>query len=149
MNVAEAVERRISVRSFKSDPVTKRQVLRLLDRAMRAPSGGNLQPWRVYGLQGALHLTSSRHAQLQIRLESLRNIRSTRVRCGTRIGAGAGNAVRISTPRWGFPGKIASADCSNWPGTGSYSARRSACSSVSTGDSARRNGPISACSSRR
>lgn len=53
MNVAEAIERRISVRSFKSDPVTKQQVLRLLDKARRAPSGGNLQPWRVYALQGA------------------------------------------------------------------------------------------------
>ncbi len=53
MNVTEAVERRISVRSFRSDPVSSQQVLTLLEKASRAPSGGNLQPWRVHALTGA------------------------------------------------------------------------------------------------
>lgn len=53
MDVATAVERRISVRSFKPDPVSEHQVLALLKKAARAPSGGNLQPWRVHGLTGA------------------------------------------------------------------------------------------------
>lgn len=53
MNITEAIERRISVRSFKSDPVSSRQVLTLLEKAARAPSGGNLQPWRVHALTGA------------------------------------------------------------------------------------------------
>jgi nitroreductase len=50
--VSEAVERRISVRAFKPDPVDGAVVRDILERAARAPSGGNLQPWRVYALSG-------------------------------------------------------------------------------------------------
>lgn len=53
MDVTDAVARRTSIRSFKADPVSKQQVLTLLEKAARAPSGGNLQPWRVYALTGA------------------------------------------------------------------------------------------------
>ena len=53
MDVSEAVERRVSIRGFKPDPVDKALVADILERAARAPSGGNLQPWRVYGLTGA------------------------------------------------------------------------------------------------
>ena len=52
MDVSEAVARRRSVRAFKADPVPGALVRELLDKAARAPSGGNLQPWRVYGLAG-------------------------------------------------------------------------------------------------
>jgi nitroreductase len=53
MDVAEAVQRRYSARAFKPDPVPGEIVRRLLEQASRAPSGGNLQPWRVYALAGA------------------------------------------------------------------------------------------------
>jgi nitroreductase len=53
MNVSEAVERRISVRAYKDQPVPGAVVAEILQRAARAPSGGNLQPWRVYALAGA------------------------------------------------------------------------------------------------
>jgi nitroreductase len=53
MKVSEAIETRKSVRAFKSDPVDIAIVKNLLARAARAPSGGNLQPWRVYVLWGA------------------------------------------------------------------------------------------------
>jgi nitroreductase len=53
MDVADAVMKRISVRAFKPDPVPGATVRRLLERASWAPSGGNLQPWRVYALAGA------------------------------------------------------------------------------------------------
>jgi len=52
MDVSEAVARRISVRAFKPDPVPGRLVREILEAAHRAPSGGNLQPWRVYALAG-------------------------------------------------------------------------------------------------
>ena len=52
MDVAEAVEKRISVRAFKPDPVPGALVRQILEAAHRAPSGGNLQPWRVYALAG-------------------------------------------------------------------------------------------------
>lgn len=52
MNVSEAVERRISVRAYKDQPVAGAVVAEILERAARAPSGGNLQPWRIYALAG-------------------------------------------------------------------------------------------------
>lgn len=53
MEVSEAVARRMSVRAFKPDPVPGAVVREILEAARHAPSGGNLQPWRVYALAGA------------------------------------------------------------------------------------------------
>jgi nitroreductase len=52
MNVSEAVERRMSVRAFKPDPVPGAVVREIIELAHKAPSGGNLQPWRVHALAG-------------------------------------------------------------------------------------------------
>ncbi|MFC3067902.1 nitroreductase [Phenylobacterium soli] len=53
MNVSEAIERRVSIRAFLDRPVAGEVVKDILVRAAKAPSGGNLQPWRVYALSGA------------------------------------------------------------------------------------------------
>jgi nitroreductase len=53
VTVSEAVARRMSVRAFRPDPVPGDLVRRILEAAHAAPSGGNLQPWRVYALAGA------------------------------------------------------------------------------------------------
>jgi nitroreductase len=52
MDVSTAVARRMSVRAFKPDPVPGAMIREILDVAKAAPSGGNLQPWRVYALAG-------------------------------------------------------------------------------------------------
>ncbi len=52
MNVSEAVDKRMSVRKFRPDPVSDETLRSLLADASRAPSGGNLQPWRVYVVNG-------------------------------------------------------------------------------------------------
>lgn len=52
MNVSDAIRSRKSVRAFKPDPVPRAVIERILTLAARAPSGGNLQPWRVYVLLG-------------------------------------------------------------------------------------------------
>ena len=52
MDVSEAVAKRMSVRAFKPDPVPGAIMRTILDAAKAAPSGGNLQPWRVYALAG-------------------------------------------------------------------------------------------------
>jgi nitroreductase len=52
MNVSEAVAARMSVRAFRPDPVAGAVVREILQRAAQAPSGGNLQPWRVFALAG-------------------------------------------------------------------------------------------------
>ncbi len=53
MLVSEAVAHRISVRAFKPHAPPADLVAGLIEKAARAPSGGNLQPWRVYALTGA------------------------------------------------------------------------------------------------
>jgi nitroreductase len=52
MDVSEAVASRISIRAFKPDPVPRALVADILLRAAQAPSGGNLQPWRIYAITG-------------------------------------------------------------------------------------------------
>ncbi len=52
MDVLDAVNRRMSVRAFKSDPVDAAVLRELLEASARAPSGGNLQPWRVQAIAG-------------------------------------------------------------------------------------------------
>lgn len=52
MHVSEAVERRKSVRQFTDAPVDDDVLRDLVERAARAPSGGNVQPWRIYVLNG-------------------------------------------------------------------------------------------------
>lgn len=51
--VEEAVGQRRSVRAFKPDPVPRETVERILQIAARAPSGTNMQPWKVHVLTGA------------------------------------------------------------------------------------------------
>ncbi len=53
MHVSEAVARRQSVRHFLADPVDDAVLRDLLERSARAPSGGNVQPWRIYVVNGA------------------------------------------------------------------------------------------------
>jgi nitroreductase len=53
MHVRDAVASRFGCRAFLPTPVPFATVRDILDRAARAPSGGNLQPWRVHALAGA------------------------------------------------------------------------------------------------
>jgi nitroreductase len=53
MRVSEAIDSLISCRAFRDTPVAKDVVISILEAAKRAPSGGNLQPWRVDVLTGA------------------------------------------------------------------------------------------------
>ena len=48
MLVSEAVAARRSIRQFTDAPVSDDVLRDLLERAARSPSGGNLQPWRIY-----------------------------------------------------------------------------------------------------
>ncbi len=52
MNVSDAIATRKTTRAFLPDAVPLDTVRRILSLAARAPSGGNLQPWKVYVLIG-------------------------------------------------------------------------------------------------
>ena len=63
MNVSEAVVARKSIRRFSSTPVDDELVKTLLTQAARAPSGGNLQPWRVFMISAATMPVFKAHIQ--------------------------------------------------------------------------------------
>jgi nitroreductase len=52
MDVREAVSSRYSCRAFLAKPVPLNIVQEIIAQAARAPSAGNMQPWRVYALAG-------------------------------------------------------------------------------------------------
>lgn len=52
MDVEQAVLARRSIRQFRPDPVPDEALAELLALASRAPSGGNVQPWRLYVVNG-------------------------------------------------------------------------------------------------
>lgn len=52
MTVTEAVRQRISTRGFLDRPIPKEELAELLETAQRAPSGGNLQPWKLIAVTG-------------------------------------------------------------------------------------------------
>lgn len=51
--VSQALESRITVRRFLDTPVPDEVLKRLLTKALRSPSGGNLQPWKLHVLRGS------------------------------------------------------------------------------------------------
>src|SRR5258708_25120121 len=53
LTVTEALKRRISTRKFRPQPLAPELVREILDVARWAPSGGNLQPWKVIAVAGA------------------------------------------------------------------------------------------------
>lgn len=52
MDIFDAVASRYSCRAFLPTPVPEKTVRDIVERAARAPSAGNMQPWRVYALAG-------------------------------------------------------------------------------------------------
>lgn len=52
MDIFDAVASRYSCRAFLSTPVPEKVVRDILERAARAPSAGNMQPWYVYAIAG-------------------------------------------------------------------------------------------------
>jgi nitroreductase len=53
MHVLEAMATRRSVRGFRPDPVPRETIEAILQAAGRAPSGSNVQPWKVRVTTGA------------------------------------------------------------------------------------------------
>ena len=58
-SVCEAVDTRMSVRGFTDQPVDGTTIRRVLEKAARSPSGGNLQPWYLY----VVGVMTSRHSR--------------------------------------------------------------------------------------
>jgi nitroreductase len=51
MDVSEAIQKRVTTRRWKPTPVEKEKIVRVLEAGRRAPSWGNVQPWRYIVVQ--------------------------------------------------------------------------------------------------
>jgi len=51
MEVSEAIQKRVTIRQWKQKPVEKEKIMRVLEAGRRAPSWGNVQPWRFVVVQ--------------------------------------------------------------------------------------------------
>ena len=47
MDVLEAIGKRRSVRSYRDEPIPEEKVLQVLEAAIKAPSAGNVQPFKI------------------------------------------------------------------------------------------------------
>jgi nitroreductase len=61
INVSDAIDSRMSVRSFTDQPVDPALLRGIIEKAARAPSGGNLQPWRIYAAGGQILADFKQH----------------------------------------------------------------------------------------
>ena len=50
MNIKESIEKRFSVRAFTEEVPKMETIKEIIKTANAAPSGGNIQPWKVYVL---------------------------------------------------------------------------------------------------
>jgi nitroreductase len=71
MDVRGAVASWYSCRAFLPTPVPEATVRDIVERAARAPSGGNLQAWRIYAIAG--ERVAALKAQLKPRMDELPN----------------------------------------------------------------------------
>ena len=51
MDVSEAIQKRVTIRRWKPLPVEKEKIVKVLEAGRRAPSWGNVQPWRFIVVQ--------------------------------------------------------------------------------------------------
>jgi len=51
MDVSDAILKRMSIRKWKSTPVEKEKIEKVIEAGRRAPSWGNSQPWRFIVVQ--------------------------------------------------------------------------------------------------
>lgn len=53
LTVEAAIVGRQSIRAYLDTPVPREVISRVLETSGRAPSGSNIQPWKVYAIEGA------------------------------------------------------------------------------------------------
>lgn len=54
LSIEDAIRGRQSIRAYEKRPVDRALIKRIIETAHRAPSGSNIQPWRVYVVDGAV-----------------------------------------------------------------------------------------------
>ena len=92
MKVSEAMQARRTIRNFLDTPVPDATLRDMLTAAARAPSGGNVQPWRIYVVNGDAMVRFREHVQARADRETpeyavypaglKEPYRSSRFKCG-------------------------------------------------------------------
>jgi len=52
MDIMDALKTRFTARAFKTAPIDRNMLEKVLEAALRAPSWGNTQPWKIYLASG-------------------------------------------------------------------------------------------------
>lgn len=66
----DTMKKRRTVRKFKSDPIPKEHILKILDAARYAPTAGNQQPWKFLVVQDRLKLNRLKEEALSWYLDN-------------------------------------------------------------------------------
>ena len=56
MDISEAIQKRVTIRKWKPTPVEKEKIVKVLEAGRRAPSWGNVQPWRYIVVQDKIRI---------------------------------------------------------------------------------------------
>jgi len=56
MDISEAIQKRVTTRRWKPMPVEKEKIVKVLEAGRRAPSWGNVQPWRYIVVQDKVRI---------------------------------------------------------------------------------------------
>lgn len=70
MLVSEAVAQRSSIRAFEDKPVATELLIDLISKAARSPSGGNVQPWRIYLVNDEAMVRCKAHCQISAQVDA-------------------------------------------------------------------------------
>ncbi|RKX20473.1 MAG: hypothetical protein DRP26_01605 [Candidatus Zixiibacteriota bacterium] len=69
----DMIKKRRTVRKFKSNPVPREHILKILDAARYAPTAGNQQPWKFLVIQDKRKLSKLKDEAVQWYIESYKN----------------------------------------------------------------------------
>ena len=129
MDIFEAVSSRYSCRAFLPKPVPEKTVRDIVERAARAPSAGNLQPWRIYAVAGKRRrgtegAACGRAWRPNCRKARASNTRSIRARCRTLIARAASRSANCCISRSACRARTSRRGTGNMPAIMNSSARR-------------------------
>ena len=133
---------------FLPDPVSDDTIAESADRASRSPSGGNVQPWRIYVVNGE-SMTRFREFLSRPSAGSRRRTTSIRRSCPSRTARRGTRSAKTCMRRSASTETTRLADSRSSRRTSTSSVHRLRSSASSTGSWVHRSGAISACSCRR
>lgn len=92
MDVFEAIKNRRSIRAFTDQPISEKQIHRLIDAARWAPSAGNIQPWEFIVVKNAE--TKRKLAEAALKQTFIKEAPVVIVVCANEVRSGQGYGAR-------------------------------------------------------